>query len=321
MYPLLRVRDIVVSAQVGGDVMGAWGGKLYQDDEALDIKENVKVLSKLPIDTSELWKLLASKCGITSSKDLSNPVFWLVIADQFERKGIRLNGVFENAIRIISDGIDIALQKELEMEDKDLKAREKDLLKLKDRLLNPRPEKNRSFKKIPSMVVRKGEIYSFPTAFAKSANPYFRSWEEEEFEQTGWGAFAVMGAERYYDYLPWIWVVLISVDPDKEPAINEILHSNLLGNEGSKSANYFQVGTLKALHLKRMKCKYLGSTNFNETTLDRIFKEENILERGNYAAINEISIANKLLTNRRYEGESISGNGIVQGCPFKDLIE
>jgi len=97
--------------------MGAWGGGLYDGDFALDLKGTIKAMLRAPLSDdevlAELWTSLGNGAGEMDALD-----YWLGLADQLERHGIRRPEVFERAVAIVEAGEDVAMLKELEADPK-----------------------------------------------------------------------------------------------------------------------------------------------------------------------------------------------------------
>jgi hypothetical protein len=83
--------------------MGAWDGGLYDGDFALDLKGAIKGVLRAPLsDDDVLAEIWASHGEGAVEADALD--YWLVLADQFERRGIRRQDVFERAIAIVEPG-------------------------------------------------------------------------------------------------------------------------------------------------------------------------------------------------------------------------
>lgn len=126
--------------------MGTWGVNLYQDDMALDIKEEYTNFLKVGMNNNEATKLL-----IEIYKDMVEEeagVFWLALADTQWKYGRLLPEVREKALDIIESGIDLDLWKE---DEKQYKKRQKILEGLKDKLNSEQPQE----KKITKLTLEK----------------------------------------------------------------------------------------------------------------------------------------------------------------------
>src|ERR1051326_2101439 len=70
--------------------MGVWGTGLYSGDFALDLRSTVSAVSHLPFEPDRLVEILAeTEPGPANDpQDPDHIVFWLVVADQFAKRGI-----------------------------------------------------------------------------------------------------------------------------------------------------------------------------------------------------------------------------------------
>jgi len=247
--------------------MGAWGGGLYQDDEACDLRDTIKVLARLPWPGDKLLPLLLNADYSQDTKEADGSMFWLVAADQFERRGVACQQVFDTAIQIINSGQDITNLRDLEMPERDLKKRENELQKLRARLENPRPERKiPANPRPPALVVEAGEIYAFPAMqgyqdsnnIARSFNAWFSHWDEghsQHFLPDSWGAFVVLAIGREHDWLPWAACCPLFAPLDHKVSMEEAVCAYLNLNPEWN----FHICEPKALHLKRMQAQCIGT--------------------------------------------------------------
>src|SRR5262245_5307698 len=105
--------------------MGAWGVGLYSDDFSRDLRPMVGTLARLPIDGARLTELAATRFSETASnpKDEDHTIFWLVLADQCASRHIDAPEARRKALAIIDTGADVAVHRELEMSERDLRKR------------------------------------------------------------------------------------------------------------------------------------------------------------------------------------------------------
>lgn len=79
--------------------MGAWGGGLYSNDTALDLRTQVSLLSKIPKSGDEILDILVrSNEWIYNETGKETGIFWYVVADQFEKRGIRCEALYKEAL-------------------------------------------------------------------------------------------------------------------------------------------------------------------------------------------------------------------------------
>ena len=83
--------------------MGVWGTGLYSGDFAKDLSSAARAVSQLPFDGERLAELLCSvePGAANNSSDEDHTTFWLVVADQFAKRGIACERVRKRALAII----------------------------------------------------------------------------------------------------------------------------------------------------------------------------------------------------------------------------
>ena len=116
--------------------MGAWGAGLYSSDMAADMRAVIKSVLRLPFDEDRIVDILRD-CARHAADDSSNEdhtTFWLVLADQFEKRGVAHAPTCEKAITIIDRGDDLMMMEKLGMKQADLRKRDAKLTELRARL-------------------------------------------------------------------------------------------------------------------------------------------------------------------------------------------
>jgi hypothetical protein len=234
--------------------MGTWGPGLYQDDEASDLKNTIALLGKIPIEGEGILEILLSARSDRAELEAEGgPAFWLVVADQFEKWGIRCARVLERALRVIESGADLRDMQSRDMSAKDLEKRTKVLDALAEQLKNPRPERARpKSRKPPSMIVETGEVYSFPTMRGRAINPWMQNREKAKFEPDGWGAMLILGQGRAYDWLPWCAYECLDTPSSREATLEDARSSRLLTTDSA------EIAVPRRLHLQRLAADRLG---------------------------------------------------------------
>ncbi len=183
--------------------MGTWGASLYDDDSASDLKSTLALLCKVPVDGNQLLKLSKRIYGNCEPGDEDGAIFWLVVADQFERRGIECQEVADTALSIIAGGAVLLADEARGADEKILKNRTLVLKALAERLRSPRAFRLRfSPPQPPDLVLQTGEIYAFPTMDGRAWSPY-RLESEGSFMPNGWGAMVVLATGRAFEWLPW----------------------------------------------------------------------------------------------------------------------
>jgi hypothetical protein len=239
--------------------MGTWGAGLYSDDTAADLKNTIALLNQLPVSGDGLLEIAIEAYG--ESVELTadgGPTFWLVVADQFERKGIRSERVFQTAREAIAGGADLRDLKARGMDAGGLKKRAKILGELAERLKSPRPTKPRPKAGTPPpFVVEPGAVYSFPTMRGQPFNAWFKNWEEARFTPDGWGAMVVLAVGREFEWLPWCAVASLTVEPSKTPTLADAASARLRDDAGARFC------VPRRPHLDKMQMKLLGNLDID----------------------------------------------------------
>ena len=127
-------------------------------------------MSQLPYGGDELVELLAElNPDARDPQKEGHSTFWLVVADQFHRRGIR-SVAQERALEIIAKGADLAMLAQLGMADADLRKRKRLLAELADELRSPPPEKpRRTLKKPQPLLFGAGDVLAFGSMPAATA--------------------------------------------------------------------------------------------------------------------------------------------------------
>ena len=120
--------------------MGAWGANLYQDDVALDVKDEYKDNLRRGKTNEETMQEIIDKYQELLEDEEDRGVFWLALADTQWNLGRLDEQVKKQALEIIELGIDL---KRWESNEKLYNKRKEILEKLKEKLLSPQPEEKR----------------------------------------------------------------------------------------------------------------------------------------------------------------------------------
>ena len=120
--------------------MGAWGANLYQDDVALDVKDEYKDNLRRGKTNEEAMQEIIDKYQELLEDEEERGVFWLALADTQWNLGRLDEQVKEQALEIIELGTDL---KRWEINEKLYNKRKEILEKLKEKLLSPQPEEKR----------------------------------------------------------------------------------------------------------------------------------------------------------------------------------
>src|SRR5579864_3898323 len=119
--------------------MGVWGVGLYSGDFAQDLRSTIRAVARLPFDNDKLADILCETepTAADNPADEDHTTFWLVVADQFSKRGIACDRVREKALAIIDSGSDLVILEKLGMDSSGLKKRQKMLEELRPRLAVP----------------------------------------------------------------------------------------------------------------------------------------------------------------------------------------
>ena len=232
--------------------MGAWGGRLYDSDFALDLKGTIEGVLRAPLSDDEvLAEIWASHGNGTGDADALD--YWLVLADQFERRGLRRPDVFERALAIIDAGEDLTMLQSLKAEPKTIAERRRETAKLAERLRDPRPAKpRRPLKKPQPLLLEAGEALTWPTDHGNSINPYVPEeslWKLGGFTQDGWGFGIITEAGHEFHVLAYYAVQVLKWRRAERPSPGLAVHCPRVP---------YHYGTMTKLHLTRTRAERLG---------------------------------------------------------------
>jgi len=231
--------------------MGAWGGGLYDSDFALDLKATIKALLRAPLGMDDLLAEVQSSFG-EGAGDSDALDYWLVLADQLERRGIPRPDIFDRAIAIVEAGDDVALLEELEADANTIAERRRETAKLVERLRDPRPAKARKpLKKPQPLLLEVGEALIWPTERGESINAYIAEdapWRPD-FTADGWGFGIVTDAGHQFHVLAFYAVQVLKWRRSERPSVD-------LAERCPRAHHHY--GTIGKLHLKRARIERLG---------------------------------------------------------------
>lgn len=248
--------------------MGTWGEGLYDDDEACDLRDMISLLSKMPGDGESMLRLVLEQFERDENLDEDGcPAFWLVVADQFAKRGIICDRAVRLGLAAIETGADFRDLEARGMGANGIAGRKKVHSRLRERLENAKPRGSRKIPKSPpKCAVAAGQIYSFPTMDGKGLNAWFSSWEEAKFKPNGWGSLIILDVGRVFDWFPWAAYTPLVTDPSKEPDLDTAVSSKTLFSDG---VAFFAP---KESHMKRMGMKHLGCIDVSQSAVDELKK-------------------------------------------------
>jgi hypothetical protein len=306
--------------------MGVFGTGLYSGDFAMDMRSAIRAVARLPFDPDRLVDILSETepAAAQDPGDTDHTTFWLVVADQFARRGIACERARDKALGIIDSGSDIAMLTKLGMSASDLKKRQAMLLELRLRLVTAPPDgKPRDVLKKPQpFLMDVGDVLVYPTFRGKNINPYFASREKQichteqgpsPWRADGWSALLVVDRGRAFDFLSWYRPLTISAAMPEKPTLAALSGELLWKLE--------RPGVCSAVHFRRMELEKIGALPVDEARLKRAFPD---MRPGISQAINDISIANSLNVGPSFPAELMPRPGEVpavhRGKPFPTIL-
>jgi hypothetical protein len=187
--------------------MGAWGIGLYSSDMAADMRAVVKSALRLPFDEDRIVDILrdGERRAADDPGDEDHTTFWLVLADQFEKRSVAHAPTREKAIAIIDRGDDLATMEKRGMKPADLRKRGAKLAELRARLAAaPLISKPRQTLAAPQpFTLEIGLLYACPVRGSSCINPYVSERSGSPWIPDGWRQFVILDRGRAFDYLAW----------------------------------------------------------------------------------------------------------------------
>jgi hypothetical protein len=270
--------------------MGSWGIGLYSSDFALDLRPLLGAVARLPFEPDRLLEILCEAEGdaVERTDDPDHSAFWLVVADQFARRGIDCRAARDRALAIIDDGTDLAIMARLGMTQKDLARRRKMLEELRIKLASPLVvKKPRSELKAPQpLLMQPGEAVVYPMSNGHCINPYFPSKERirPAWHQDSWGACVIIESGHAFDFLAWYRPIVLELAFPRKPMLSDL--------SGPRTWYRMRAGTCSRIHYARMELSLIGSVPLDPARLALAFQAHR--DRPASDAANDISIANRL---------------------------
>jgi hypothetical protein len=235
--------------------MGTWGPGLYSDDLASDVRGLVKSLLRLPFDEDRIVEILQQQTSTVANNpdDEDYTIFWLALADQFEKRGVSHAPTREKALDIIASGKDLAMLEKRGMKASDLRKRARTLEELRARLLAaPTVSRPRTTLRAPlPYVLETGVLHACPTKGSECINPYIgrknldgTPWVHDSYRQ-----FIIVACGKAFGFLPWYQpIVTIKTVPEK-PRLDDV-ESELwwkLDSPKTCSEKHFKIMEVEAL--------------------------------------------------------------------------
>jgi hypothetical protein len=223
--------------------MGAWGPGLYSNDAALDQRDVVRSLLRLPIGPDEIIEAMRRyDPALDDVQDVDHTTAWFAIADTFYRYGIAHQPTIDRVREYVSDGRDLSTMSELGMDPSLIRKRKAILEALAVKLSTPnaKPSKRRVLTKPQPLVLEVGEIIRYPVQDGMPAS-YFRApWEK--FQPNGYLAGLIVEVGRSFEFFAWCSYSLLDRVFPTAPTVADCLDEELYGRV---------YGTLSPTLLKR----------------------------------------------------------------------
>jgi hypothetical protein len=257
--------------------MSSWGAGLYEDDEACDLRASVKAVCRLPLEGPALLKVLLENEGDAS------PAFWLVVADQFQKKGID-SEARERALHILDTGQDLERCARLGMAPPLLEKRRKALLALALELRQGKNGKRTTMRKPQPLLMQVGEVLTYPVAQGKPLNPYLGAREDNSrWEPDGWAALVIAEAAQLFGYLAWYRPAVAQQVWPAVPSLHQVL--------GVTDWRLSHAATCSSSHFKRLELRKIGQLSLSPDWGQHLNSR---MMSGKSAALRDVSIANRM---------------------------
>lgn len=234
--------------------MGAWGVKLYQDDEALDIKGIYKTELTKGKTNEEATKKLIEMFDINENEE-EVQMFWCILADLQWNFGRLLPNVKEKALACIEKGGDLELWGE--PDNKEYEARKKVLDELSEKLKSPQPpEKQIKVRKAWKCDWKIGDVFAYKLNQKYSeGTSYFNKY------------VVFVKVQEYKDHLDDILSVICVYDNlfKDVPNIEELKEIKYLKSDKYENLDkfYMRLFSRKNRNYKKDNLIYLGDNQIN----------------------------------------------------------
>lgn len=273
--------------------MGAWGGGLYSSDFSMDLKGAIGGLTRLPVSDADLVALLWAEYG-RKAEGVEAQDFWLVLADQFERRGMTAPDVFHRAITIVLQGYDLAALVSQGADKATLSQRGKSTAVLVERLRNPRPAKpRRPLERPEPLLLGRGDVLAWPTHKGEAINPYFSDamLQRVEFSADGFGLAIVVHAAHEFGFLAAYGVQVLKWERPERPDAQVAVRC---------ARSRVELGTTSKRHLARSRVEIVGRVP--QEVLGPAIDPNIYGARARSVALNRIDLSNAFIVSnhRRY---------------------
>jgi hypothetical protein len=270
--------------------MGTWGAGLYSGDFAADLRAAVSAVARLPFDGDRLVEILSDVEPEASrnAADEDHTTFWLVVADQFARRGIVSPHARARAVAIIDSGADEQSLAVRGMPATGLAKRRALLEELRARIDGASAKARAGVLKKPQpFLMEIGDVFTYPTSNGRCINSYYPSKSRiPGWAENGWGAAVLVDQGRAFDFLTWYRLVALKTSLIQRPTLDRLA-------DADTEWVLRRPGTCSRVHFTRLELGHLGRIRIDPA---RLLEAAGALRPGVYQAIHDISIANELGT-------------------------
>ncbi|MFC5740792.1 hypothetical protein [Dyella tabacisoli] len=264
----------------------------------MDLRTTVGAVARLPYDADRLVDILCETepGAANDSTHEDHLTFWLIVADQFAKRGIVCDRVRENALQIIDNGADIARLQELGMNEPGLRKRRNQLQNVRTRIAAANAAKPRAVLKKPQpLLMDVGDVIAYPIRRGAPINPYYTTIRMENgrpWIQDGWGVAVIIDRGRAFEFLSWYRPLTMAEASNEKPPLDSL--------RGNVRWRLQQPGTCSASHFKRMEIEKIGSLAIDPGKLKNLWPR---LSPGTLHAASDISLGNNLRATPHGEEE------------------
>ena len=189
--------------------MGVWATGLYAGDFALDLRSTISAVAKLPFDSDRLLEILCESEHAAADRpdDPDHSTFWLVVADQFAKRGIDNKRAREFALEIIDSNRDLAMLEKLGVPARDLRKRQRVLDEVRQRVIAPnvRAKRREVIRSPQPLLMQTGDVLVYPTFGGRCRNPYFIDQNKDRmgtaarpWQIDSWAAMVIVDSGRAF---------------------------------------------------------------------------------------------------------------------------
>jgi hypothetical protein len=306
--------------------MGVWATGLYSGDFALDLRSTIGAVAKLPFDSERLVDILceSERAAAHNPDDTDHATFWLVVADQFAKRGIESDRAQKTALQIIDSGSDLQTLEKLGMKASDMRKRKKVLEEVRQRILSPQIKSTpREVLKAPQpLLMHTGDVLAYPTFGGRCRNPYFVDQNKDRmgtatlsWRPDSWSAMVIVDSGRAFDFLAWYRPLTLAHAVAEKPVVSALKEDQDL------LWCLARPGTSTSSHFKRMGIEKIGEVAVAPEKLIRCLGE---IRPGISAAVSDISIANQMsvgpYSSKSRLGEPGNPASVKPGRPYPTIL-